>query len=222
MKKIGFLTVALIFILALPVYGSWQVGAFGAMYNPNFGEVNDDLDIINLTWGTNLKLRGTIIYGVTLGYGFSPRFTVMGEMSNLFLHTSATYYDNEQILHKVTVSVRGLPIFVTGIYKFDSGENISPYQEVVTPYLGIGVGRLSTQYKRKEEILASSPEITTFSDDDAPAIFQLLAGAEISFPQNRNFILVAQIKHIWGEAIVLGSSLDWGGTSYNLGVQGKL
>lgn len=222
MKKIGFLTVALIFILALPVYGSWQVGAFGAMYNPNFGEVNDDLDIINLTWGTNLKLRGTIIYGVTLGYGFSPRFTVRGEMSNLFLHTSATYYDNEQILHRVTVSVRGLPIFVTGIYKFDSGENISPYQEVVTPYLGIGVGRLSTQYKRKEEILASSPEITTFSDDDAPAIFQLLAGAEISFPQNRNFILVAQIKHIWGEAIVLGSSLDWGGTSYNLGVQGKL
>lgn len=222
MKKIGFLTVALIFILALPVYGSWQVGAFGAMYNPNFGEVNDDLDIINLTWGTNLKLRGTIIYGVTLEYGFSPRFAVRGEMSNLFLHTSATYYDNEQILHKVTVSVKGLPIFVTGIYKFDSGENISPYQEVVTPYLGIGVGRLSTQYKRKEEILASSPEITTFSDDDAPAIFQLLAGAEISFPQNRNFILVAQIKHIWGEAIVLGSSLDWGGTSYNLGVQGKL
>ena len=221
MKKIGFLTVALIFILALPVYSSWQVGAFGAMYNPSFGEVNDDLDIINLTWGTNLKLRGTIIYGVTLGYSFSPRFAVRGEMSNLSLHTSATYYDNEQILHKVTISVRGLPIFVTGIYRFDSGEDTSPYQEVVTPYLGIGVGRLSTQYKRKEEILTSTPEINTFSDDDAPAVFQLLAGAEISFPQNRNFILVAQVKHIWGEAIVLGSSLDWGGTSYDLGVQGK-
>lgn len=222
MRKIGFLTVALIFILALPVYGSWQVGAFGAMYNPNFGEVNDDLDIINLTWGTNLKLRGTIIYGMTLEYCFSPRFAVRGEMSNLSVHTSATYYDNDQILHKVTISVSGLPIFVTGIYKFDSGEATSPYQEVVTPYLGMGVGRLSTQYKRKEEILASTPEINTFFDDDAPAVFQLLAGAEISFPQNRNFILVAQVKHIWGEAIVLGSSLDWGGTSYNLGVQGKL
>ena len=78
MRKMGFLAVGLIFILAVPVYGSWQVGAFGAMYNPNFGEVNDDLDIINLTWGTNLKLRGTIIYGVTLEYSFSPRVAVRG------------------------------------------------------------------------------------------------------------------------------------------------
>jgi len=222
MGKIGFLVVTLVFILVLPGYGSWQLGAFGAMYNPDFGEINDDLDTINLTWGTNLKLRGILIYGVILEYCFSRRFTVRGEMSNFSLHTSDTYYDKDQILHKITVSVNTMPIFISGIYRFSPGGNISPYEEVVTPYLGIGVGRLATQYKQKEEILTSPPEVTVLSDDDNPAVFQLLVGVGVSFPQNRNFILLAQVKHIWGEAIVMGSSLDWGGTSYSMGVQGRL
>ncbi len=221
MKKIGLLVVALVFILAGPGYASWRVGAFGVMYSPSFGEINDDLDVINLTWGTNLRLRGTLIYGVSLEYSFSSRFAVRGEMSHFSLRTSDTYYDNDQVLHNVTVSIDGLPIFMNGIYKFDSGEDVSPYQEVVTPYIGIGIGRLSTQYKQKEEIFSSLPKVILRSDEDGPAVFQLLAGAEVSFPQNRNFILLAQVKYIWGEAIILGSSLDWEGTSYNIGVQGK-
>lgn len=217
---LGLSTGCLILILTSPAGAFWNVGVFGALYGPNIGEVNEDLDVINASHGTNLKLRNTLIYGGVVRYSLTPHFALRLEMAGFSLHTSGTYED-EGSTHKIIVEARAASVIVGGVYRFSFRQPPSSYQETTFPYLGLGLGRISTKYKKKEVVSGSTPSVTILSDEDQPAALQVLVGVEITFPQYRNFVVVAEIRHLWAVADVAGSSLDWSGLVYGVGVQGR-
>ena len=166
MKKIWGFIVAGTLVLALgfsstPARGELSLGLVGGYYSPNFGQVNDDLDDLNDLLGTDLELKGGMMYGLALGYDLPARFGLRLEYNSFESKTSDVLYADPTTQVDLEFKLTVTPLLLALTYGF------SPF------YVGAGVGSFSTKYQY--DLLVDTLDISE-SDSDTPTGLILLAG----------------------------------------------
>ena len=210
-KKMGFIgIVALVSVLMFGMVpaqaGLLSIGGMAGYYNPNFGEINDDLfEEINALTGMDLKFKGGLAYGLAVGYDISPNFKIRGEYNTFTSKTSDSYlYDFGLGEEKWEFKLTTTPIILSGIYR------ISP-DIPLCPYIGAGIGYFDTKIscKGKKYFLGMLVDEYSDSDKDKPIGYQVLGGVEFG---GEGFSLAAEARYIIAEA----EMEDWG-TKVDLG-----
>ncbi len=160
-KIVGFMVAGMLILVfglaSTPARAQFSLGVVGGYYGPNFGQINDDLDVVNVVFGTDLELKAGMMYGLALGYDLPPHFGLRLEYNSFESKTSDTVLPGVDLDFKLTVT----PVILSLLYGF------SPF------YVGAGVGSFST--KLKWGLLVDSTAIT-IADSDSPTGLVLLAG----------------------------------------------
>lgn len=207
MKKVSVLVLVLLIIGLGGTPALTEIGlSFGGVlgwYAPGYGEVNDDLDDINDSWGTNLGFNSGPILGFTAAYDITPNFRLRGEMTRFGQETSDSatltysywyywwYITEEQTLDFATeLGVTSLNL--SGIYLF-------PTTSSIRPYLGAGLGTFITTLKAKGLVeyreywdgYLVDYDSYSFrdSDSDNPLGFQLIGGIEGELSENTSLVV---------------------------------
>lgn len=247
-KKIIGLMIAGVLVLAFgfvstPATAELSLGLVGGYYSPNFGKINDDLEEDNDYYGTDLKFKAGMMYGLALRYDVNPHFelrleyqTFQSKTSDTGSHFSSNYWYSdwwcdyyllldEEIEQKVTLTTT--PIILSAIYR------------AVPFYIGAGVGSFPTKAKVSGTweadlyyeyydwwwgwwfgpyYLESYWADLTDSDSDSPMGFVVLAGFELVGGKKTFLNLEARYVSAEAELDKFDTKVDLGG--FQVGVTG--
>lgn len=187
-------------------------------YSPNFGEINDYFDDVNDFWDTDLGFEGGMAYGAGVEYEITPNFKLRGEWAGFTIDTSDSvshprpFYRGE---FELTMNAYTL----SGIYR------MSP-EELLSPYIGAGLGQFKTNLEWEESGVLPSYIWITFDRETEESIgFQALMGIEFD---TEKFLLRGEARYISAEVeiedfsgmyddVVSGTKVDLGGLFLNVG-----
>lgn len=240
-KVLGLIGI-MVFVFSYSAIADLTRGISLGYFSPSYGKINQDLAETNEYLGTDFKFKGGLASGVNLGYNFTSNWTITGEFFSFSSKTSDSYeymrdygWNNVMFTEiKADLEARLRALIFSGIYKFFPGKPFSPY-------VGIGIGKFSTEFKQKGRgysYWSDEPgeryEIYYSVFDDTSSIgFQLLGGAEYEIGER--FSVVGEVRYISAEAndlvvSILGettslsgggfkdTNIDWSGLYFGLEV----
>ena len=206
-------------------------------FSPSYGNINQDLVGINKCIGTDFKFKSGSVFGFSSGYNFTSNWQIRGEFFNFSSETSDSY---EHIWRtKTTIIIREMKVdlearlkalIFSGIYRFSPDKSFCPY-------VGIGIGKFSTEFKQKTrgvirnycngELIQYLNFYDTVFDDTSSIGFQFLGGVEYRIGEK--FAVVGEVRYISVEAnkFVIDifrertskdTEIDWSGLYFGLGV----
>jgi len=205
-------------------------------YTPNYGQVNELFENMNKTYGTNVKFKSGLNWGLNLNYELSSNWRMRGEYIAFDSKTSDSYvyeYELFGTLYRDDIDYVGFEVnlralILSGIYRFSPNKSFCPYA-------GLGIGLFLTELKGKVTGTSYYYDPSTDkwqewlsidasgSDNASPIGFQILAGVE--YKVRENFSIAGEIKYVIGKAEdLLGEEgwesfdVDWSGLSAGLGV----
>ena len=225
MRVLG-LSGVIVFLFSYSAISGLTGGISLDYFSPSYGNINQDLVGINKCIGTDFKFEGGSAFGFSSGYNFTSNWRIRGEFFNFSSKTSDSYEDIWQegayLLYremKVDFEARLGALIFSGIYRFSPDKSFCPY-------VGIGIGKFSTEFKQEGRGIARSylngeplehlNIYYSFFDDTSSTGFQFLGGAEYRIGER--FVVIGEVRYISAKAnefvinILRGPTLFWGDT----------
>jgi len=235
MKKVivGFLSMVLVLLSASFAGASLKVVGDVGYYAPNYGQINEELSVINALTGMNLHFGSGIICGIGLADEVGD-LEVRLEYNAFILKIGDTYSDSYTI-GGTTYLINGMtemelttnPIILSLIYSFSPGASLSPY-------VGVGLGLFSTKLTGESRYVEYDEDgvlVDAYSDKgsytDSPIGFLILAG--VRKDMTKNLILRGEVRYVSAKATFTDETVspawsvdcDLGGFMGSVGVEYK-
>lgn len=207
MKKVSVFLVLVLLLLGLGTAQAMaesdlSLGVIGGLCLPGYGDVNEDFELINDIWGTDIGFGSCPILGFTASYSLTSNFRLGGEIARFSSATSDSqtitgsywwwwYYTYWEETLDITAKVTVIPVMFTATYTF-------PVAGSWHPFIGGAVGQFLTTLEMEVDMeyeewtdgwyyydKASADD----KDTDWATAFQFRGGVERELRDNISYVI---------------------------------
>jgi len=229
---IGILCVGLVLLSASFAGASLKVSVNAGYYDPDYGQINEELSVLSAGTGMNLGFDSGFIYGLSIAGEIGDRLEARLEYDSFSSKTSGEFTDSYVDLDEVTHTFKNSmkmeltvsPVILSLVYRFPGAS--------LSPHVGVGLGLFSTKltgeswYREYEDGDLVDFSYDRGAYDDDPVGFLVLAGLTKNI--GKNFVLRGEVRYIFSAKATFTDETvsppwsvdcDLGGFMGNVGVE---